>query len=62
MIDWKSWVTIEKRVLSNVPRRRGPRESRWMAGSMGPKAYEKVQEIYYRETGIEYLWRSVLCK
>jgi len=33
-----SGVSMEKRVLSKFPRRRGPREGRSMEGSIGPRA------------------------
>jgi hypothetical protein len=59
MMFTRSWVSIEKRVLSNVPRRRGPRESREMAGSVGPKAYKNAQRIYIRGTGSNTI--GVLC-
>lgn len=51
-IDLTSWVIIEKSVLSNEPRRRGPRELRSMEGSMGPRAFTvKSQRIWPTLTG-----------
>ncbi len=47
--SFTSSVSIEKRVLSKGPRRSGPRESRSMAGSVGPSAAKTKSDFESHE-------------
>ena len=61
--DSTAGVSMEKRVLSNVPRKRSPRDARSIAGSVGPSAErEGCFELLDLGIGgtVRYLWHFVL--